>query len=171
MPDRPVQTVFHARLHRSGVLLGSGAVRCQTLNNGHRTKPMTLIRIRPVDRARGVHSTEARDSTDSTQAGVGHRMKDRTNQAFEPARRRSNRPEGGARRARGRIQTLRPRSSARGLVDQFRTLIEEIRWQRADAFILALQDHPLKTTLWAVIDEALASMPADKQAPGGRAAS
>ena len=74
-------------------------------------------------------------------------------------------------RARGRIHTLKPRSSAQDLVDRFRTLIEEVRWQRADALILALDNHPLKGTLWAVIGEALGSMPAATDAAGGWAAS
>jgi hypothetical protein len=49
-------------------------------------------------------------------------------------------------------------------------LIEEVRWQRADALILALDDHPLKGILWAVIDEALGNMRA-AEAAGGRAVS
>ncbi len=77
----------------------------------------------------------------------------------------------GRGRGRGRIPKLKPRSSARDLVDQFRTLIEDVRWQRADALILALQDHPLKSTLWAVIDAMLGSAPAAKGAADGRAAS
>jgi len=102
---------------------------------------MTLIPIAPAKRRQSVRSA---DSADSTRASVS---------------------------PRGEIHTLRPPSSAQDLVDQFRTFIEEVRWQRADALILALQDHPLKSILWAVIGEALASMPAAKRTADGRAAS
>jgi hypothetical protein len=69
-----------------------------------------------------------------------------------------------------RIQILKPRASARDLVDQLGTLIEELRWQRADALILALEDHPLKDTVWRLIDEVLRAVPAPKQAAEGTAA-
>ena len=69
------------------------------------------------------------------------------------------------------IHTLKPRASARDLIDQLGTLVEELRWQRADALILALEDHPLKATLWAVIDEVLGAVRAAEEAADGRAAS
>jgi len=127
---------------------------------------MTLIRIMPASRRHGVRAT-----ADSNRVGVGRPRKNRTDQRFGPAPRLSKRAQAGTMRARGRILTLRPRSSARDLVNQFRTLIEEVRWQRADALLLALQDDPLKSTLWALIDEALGGVPGAKEAPGGRAAS
>lgn len=102
---------------------------------------MTVLRIMPANRQQ-----------DGPRADVGRRVKERTNR-------------------RGRVPILKPRSSARDLVDQFRTLIEDVRWQRADALILALQDHPLRSTLWAVIDAVLGSVPAAKGATNGRAAS
>jgi hypothetical protein len=72
---------------------------------------------------------------------------------------------------RARIRILRPSSCARDLVDQLGTLVEEVRWQRADALMLALQDHPLRTTLWAIIEDALGRVPRTKETASGRAAS
>ena len=108
---------------------------------------MTVLRIMPANRQPDGRSAE---SADSTGAGVSRCGKGRMNR---------------------RVPKLKPRSSAEDLVDQFRTLIEDVRWQRADALILALQDHPLKSTLWAVIDAVLGSVPAAKGAANGRAAS
>ena len=104
---------------------------------------MTVLRIVPANRQQDGRSAE---SGDSTRAGAGRRVKGRTNR---------------------RIPVLKPRSSAQDLVDQFRTLIEDVRWQRADALILALQDDPLKSTLWAVIGAVLAGVPAAKGAANG----
>lgn len=104
---------------------------------------MTVVRIMPANRQQNGRSAE---SGEPTRTGVGRRAKGRTNR---------------------RIPVLKPRSSAPDLVDQFRTLIEDVRWQRADALILALQDHPLNSTLWAVIDAVLGSVPATKGAANG----
>jgi hypothetical protein len=128
---------------------------------------MTLIRIMPASHRHGIHSTEA---PRWNRADVASPRKGRTDQTLGPASRLSQRAEGGSKRARGRIYTLRPRSSARELVDHFRTLIEEVRCQRADALIVALQDDPLKATLWAIIEEALGGVPG-AEAAGGTAAS
>jgi len=108
---------------------------------------MTVLRIMPANRQQDGRPAE---SGDSTRARGGHRVKGRTNR---------------------RVPVLKPRSSARDLVDQFRTLVEEVRWQRADALILELQGHPLESTLWAAIDAVLGSMPATKGTANGRAAS
>src|SRR5215470_14039973 len=126
--------------------------------------PMTLISTTPANRRQSVRSAE---SADSTRARVSSLTKDSTNLQYAAARGFSKPADCGPMGTRGEIHTLRPRSSAQELVDQFRTLIEEVRWQRADALILALQDHPLKNTLWAVIDEALGSIGAN-DTPGGK---